>query len=272
MRRVISSPAMLDEALRLHAMGLRLVPLAGKGAIVKNWPDLHLGTKDIRSWSARGVNWGIITGEPLIVLDTDSEAAESWVNEKNIDSPVIVRSGGGGLHRYFQAPEHVEIRSKSAAHQVAGLDVKGWRSYIVAAGSVHPRTGARYEYLAGKQLRELHELPIFDPAWVRATRRPSSIPMRPDRIPAPASRRIRNVRGYIRRIPSVQGQGGDRACFTVACILAEAGLGLNEVLTELEAWNEECAVPIWSRDELERKARYAFERVLGRRGSPKESP
>src|SRR5437763_310499 len=45
----------LQTALELHKKSLRLVPLLGKSAIVKDWPNLHLGESDIRDWSRRGI-------------------------------------------------------------------------------------------------------------------------------------------------------------------------------------------------------------------------
>lgn len=253
----------LASILALHRRCLRLIPLSGKRAVVKDWPSLHLSEADIRSWHRRGVNWGILTGDPLVVLDTDSDEAEAWVRAKGIDSPVVVRTGGGGFHRYFLRPEHVDVRSRSGMHGVAGLDVKGWRSYVVAAGSVHPRTGRRYEYLPGRELRDLHLLPTFDPAWSREVRPPSR--PRPPGGPAPGklSGHIRDIRAYIRGISSIEGHGGDRACFTVACLLVEAGLDFASAVAEMQTWNDTCAFPPWEHEELERKVRYAFRRVMG---------
>jgi len=76
-------------------------------------------------------------------------------------------------------------------------------------------------------------------------------------------RRIRDVRGYVRAIRSIEGNGGDRSCFTVACLLAEAGLSFEEALAELLNWNATNALPPWKPPELHRKLRYAFARVLG---------
>src|SRR5262249_48396248 len=121
---------MLETALDLHRRGLRLVPLVGKEAFLKGWQHLQLGAADIRSWSKRGVNWGAITGDPLIVLDTDTDEAERWIADKGIDSPVVVQSGGGGKHRWFIRRDGVEIHSRTAMHKTRGLDLKGWNSYI----------------------------------------------------------------------------------------------------------------------------------------------
>lgn len=257
------STGALETALELRRKSLRLVPLAGKRAIVKDWPSLNLGESDVRAWAEHGVNWGVITGEPLIVLDTDTAAAEAWVNQRNIDSPVVVRSGGGGLHRYFRAPEQTEVRSRSAVYRISGLDVKGWHGYIVAAGSVHPETRRPYEYLPGRVLGNLHELPVFDPAWVREIRaEPSRKPESPAH-PRGVNGLIHDVRAYVRVIPSVEGSGGDRACFRVACLLAEAGFTFEEALVEILDWNQTNAFPPWEAKELQRKLRYAFARVIG---------
>lgn len=253
----------LETALDLHRKGLRLIPLAGKRALIKDWPDLRLAESEVRDWSARGVNWGVITGEPLVVLDTDSDKAEAWVRANGIDSPVVVRTGGGGLHRYFRASAGVEVHSRSAVRGVGGLDVKGWRSYVVAPGSVHPTTLRRYQFLPDRSFTDLSALPEFDPTWVLEMRAEPLSEGKTGRGGAGVRGPIRDVRAYIRAIKSVEGSGGDRACFRVACLLVEAGLGFADALAEMEAWNKVCGLPPWSRKELIHKVRCAFKRVLG---------
>src|SRR5207302_4701921 len=70
--------------------------------------------------------------------------------------------------------------------------------------------------------------------------------------------KIRHIRAYICGVPSIQGQNGDKACFTVACYLAENGLSFDEALAEFCEWNQVAAAPPWNVKELERKLRYAF--------------
>lgn len=252
----------LRHALDLHCKGLRLVPLQGKAAILRNWPDSHLTERDIRSWSACGVNWGIITGEPLIVLDTDTDEAEAWVRLQKIESPVMVQTGRGGLHRYFLASQDAEIHSTSGLHKIHGLDVKAWRSYVVAAGSTHPQTDKQYRYLPGKHLHDLYELPIFRAHWL-ASEKPRQPYLKPLSSERRTSGRINDVRAYIRSIASIEGEGGDRACFVVACVLVEAGFSFEGALAEMEVWNAVAAFPMWSREELARKLHYAFKRITG---------
>src|SRR5438093_1236095 len=132
----------LDTVLEFHRQGLRLVPLAGKNALVKGWPELHLGEREIVAWDAKGVNWAAITGEDLLVVDTDNERAEAKACELGIESSVEVLSGGGGKHRWFLKPENVTlVRCRNGAHGIHGLDIKGWHGYVVLPGSVHPTTG-----------------------------------------------------------------------------------------------------------------------------------
>jgi hypothetical protein len=254
-----------EHVLELHRLGLRLVPLRGKVPLVKEWQFLHLGESDVRAWARRGVNFGAITGDPLVVLDTDSDAAEAWVKRQGIESPVMVRTGGGGLHRYFQRPDLVtEIHSRNGMHKIYGLDLKAWHSFIVLPGSVHPETGQHYEFLAGKELKALHELPPFDPAWTREEpRQPVWTPRHRGITVSAVSGQVRDVMAYITAIPSIQGKNGSNACFRVACLLFDAGKSFDEILAAMEEWNESCAFPPWSRKELIHKIESVFKRKNG---------
>lgn len=269
MNRPAKNAGTISHALRLHRMGLRLVPLwpCSKVPLVKNWPELRLDDAGIVEFDNDGVNWGVITGELVVVLDTDTAEAEAWADEHDIDSAVVVRSGRedggrtGGLHRYFLSPEGSELHSKSGLHGIKGLDFKGWRSFIVAAGSVHPVTGRRYEYLPGKELNNLHALPVFDVRWLQERHR-DQVPCRRRRFDERTGMadKIHDVRAYIRRIPSIQGANGSNAAYRVAALLYEAGLNFDEILAEMEDWNELCAIPLWSRPELIHKIASVFKR------------
>ena len=128
--------------LQYQCLGLRLVPLRGKRPLVKKWQHLHLGRDEILHWDCQRVNWGAITGDPLIVLDTDTEEAEAWVRAKGIESPVMVRSGGGGTHRYFLKPDTVTVirnRKRHARYQRLGCE--GLARVHCLTGRDPPRDG-----------------------------------------------------------------------------------------------------------------------------------
>lgn len=246
--------------------GLRLTPLAGKAAILKGWTDIDLSESQILAWENRGVNWGAITGDPLIVLDTDTEEAEAWVQSQGIESPVMVRSGGGGIHRWFLKPENVTIiRCRIGLHGIKGLDVKGWHGIIALPGSIHPETKKRYEFIDGKEFAGLHNLPPIDLKWIQEIRKEPS--MKPETQPSTqvgqSSGHIRNLMGYIMSIPSVQGQNGSNACYRVASLLYDAGKSFDEILAVMEEWNEVCAFPTWSREELVHKVESVIRRKTG---------
>ena len=263
MESLHESPSTVEQALAFHRRGLRLVPLRGKTPLVRNWPFLELGEADVRTWAQRCVNWGALTGDPLIVLDTDTEAAERWVQDRGITSSVMVRSGRGGLHRWFRKPDTVTvIRSSNGMHGIPGLDVKAWHGCIVLPGSVHPNTGNEYVFLPGKDLHELGGLPPFDPKWVAARHEPSQRLPTLEVHPNSLGQHIRNVRAYIRAIPSVQGQNGSRALMRVCYLLVEEGFSAGEALAEVTAWNDVAAFPPWSPRELVRAVTNAFQRKL----------
>ena len=262
----MESPRETIGPIEFTRAGLRLTPMAGKAAILKGWTDIELGESQILAWEKRGVNWGAITGDPLIVLDTDTEEAETWVQSRGIESPVMVRSGHGGTHRWFLKPETVTIiRSKNGMHGIKGLDVKGWHGYIVLPGSIHPETGRRYEFIAGKEFTSLDELPPFDPAWVR------EIPKEPvgeprNHFPGVGKMiggKIQNVRAYIRAIPSVEHQGGSNGLMRVCYVLIEEGYSFPDALAEALSWNDEVPIPAWKPEDVCRALKNAFRRKLG---------
>ena len=175
------------------------------------------------------------------------------------------------IARYFRAPPEREIHSKAAMHGIRGLDIKGWHSVIVAAGSIHPDTGRRYTYVPGKEFLAIDSLPFFDPTWLPEDLRPASCAVanapatRTRTLPFLGKHRVRDVRRYIRAIRSVEGRGGSNACFYVACLLVEAGLSEHEMLHEMLAWNEMCAFPRWSYPELRHKVEDAMRHTSPRR-------
>lgn len=255
-----------EHFLELHRKTLRLVPLRGKAAFLRGWQNLHLSEQDITSWSRQGVNWGIITGDTLVVIDTDTDDAEAWLRQQKIDSTVAVCTGGGGMHRYFLSPPDVEIHSHVGLHGVRGLDIKGWNSYVVAPGSIHPGTGKRYEFVPGRELGELHELPMFEVRWIQRKQPRAIVNTIAIESDASISGKIRDVQAYVRGIKSYENQGGDRQCFTAACFLIEAGLSPDEALAELVEWNVTNAFPPWEifgSSGLAHKVRYACRRLLG---------
>lgn len=268
MERPPANAGTLERALDLHRKALRLVPLRGKRPFLKNWQHLELGERDVRELFSRPeMNIGILTGSPLVVLDTDHPDADAWVQRHGITSSTVVRSGGGGKHYYFRTPEYEELHCRQNLHGIQGLDLKAWHGCIVAAGSIHPETGMTYEYELGKELGELHELPVIDLKLLKEERAISVQPWsKPNAGPLVPSGKIRNVHGYIRRLVSIQGQNGSGVAYRVAALLFEAGMSYPEALEEMLTWNETNAFPLWSQKEIRHKLNSVWNKKGGAMG------
>jgi Bifunctional DNA primase/polymerase, N-terminal len=246
-----------------HTFVCGAIPLRGKIPAISGWQGFERTAVTLRFWfGTKRCNVGLVTGA-YVVIDSDTKEAEAWIKTRSIESPMLVRSGGGGLHRYFDG-RGLGVRNRQGLHRVPGLDVRGDGGFIVLPPSIHPDTGERYEFLT--DLLPVESLPAFRPEWCAERRRESGVLRSIAPRPLVSRGEIELVRRRIRRTWAVSGRGGHNATFAVACELVEAGLSFDEVLAELAWWNVTNAVPLWSEKELIHKVRSAFERVLGRRG------
>lgn len=94
-------------------------------------------------------NFGIVTGNGLVVVDVDKKSGgfESLNKIKDIIEPTLtVKTGGGGYHFYYKTNEIVKNRTKV----LPGIDVRGDGGYVVAPGSKH-KSGNYYEIMEGKE-------------------------------------------------------------------------------------------------------------------------
>jgi hypothetical protein len=234
--------------------GWSVIPLAGKRPTLASWKEYQSrrATEDeLRAWFGdKSANVGIITGRisGLVVVDCDSPADAEWWLKTYPQSPLIVHTGGGGVHIYYQMLREVEVRNRTKLCGRA-IDLRADGGYVVAPASIHP-SGRLYTWASFGDY-SLDEVPVFDPAWVaddcrRSTNSQSQTP-------------IRNVRAWIRKIHAVSGQGGHNATFKVACKLRDAGLRPEEALAELIQWNDFCADPKWTLPELVHKIRSAYD-------------
>lgn len=159
------------------------VPGAGKAPSVGiGWPTWSATPEAIRAWWARHPrdNVGVRTGGGLVVLDVDPRACGDDVladlEHEHGDLPATVecRTGGGGRHLYFRGP-----RDLASFDLGAGVEVKATGRQVVAPPSVHPQTGALYEWEAGHAPGDVALAQL--PPWVSAGReerreRPSRTP------------------------------------------------------------------------------------------------
>ncbi len=244
-----------DNAARYLARGWSVIPVNGKQPLLawKEFQQRQATTSEAASWFAdakhapSGV--AVVTGQlsGVVVVDCDTTEDAAFWQATFPSSPLMVQTGGRGLHLYYATPAVGEVRNRTG---VLGrkIDVRGEGGYAVAPPSRHP-SGRRYEWQA---FDAAATLPSFDSDWVLDI---SRYPSLPGGVP---TTRVRNAVAYIRRILAVAGEGGHNATFRAACKLRDAGLSEEESLAVLGDWNETNASPPWSAKELEHKIRSAF--------------
>jgi hypothetical protein len=142
----------------------------GKHPIGDRWPER--ATTDVEAlrraeYANPGSNYGIATGDRLVVLDLDEGGERAIAEQERVLGPlpatVRVLTGGGGEHRLFIVPAGGRIPNRVGL--LPGVDVRGYHGQAVLPGSLH-QSGRRYTWAPGASPDEvaLAELP---PAWLR---------------------------------------------------------------------------------------------------------
>jgi len=146
----------LDVGLRNSARGFRVIPLRGKEAFLRNWPQLATTDKTrIREWATKfpEYNCGVAGGSDVIILDSDrvsrlkelsGECWAAWFNTYAVSSGRPDRA-----HFYFRAtPDAISFGNKKWKEpDIDGhvFEIKGSGTQVTAEGSVHPITGETYK-------------------------------------------------------------------------------------------------------------------------------
>jgi hypothetical protein len=145
----------LDVALRNAARGFRVMPLRGKEAFLKGWPQLATSDEQqIRAWAEKfpDYNCGVAGGADITIVDSDRVSRLKELCGENWDEwfrTYCVSSGRPDrAHFYFKTiPEVLEFGNKK--HKEPGTDgnifeVKTQGAQVTAEGSTHPDTGGVY--------------------------------------------------------------------------------------------------------------------------------
>jgi hypothetical protein len=249
----------LDAARFYAARALPIIPLVGKVPAVKDWQKFIADESAVLFWfGKRRANIGLRTGESgYVVIDTDSGAAEEWVQTHCEETPMRAQSGGGSLHWYYRNPPRKEIRNRQGLRGIHGLDVRGHGGFIVLPPSLHPETGNRYEWLTGFEQPE--GLPRFSPTWIykRTRKQIHHEALCPDAD----FMEHRALRWLQKRDGAVSGRGGHNHTFATACKLAlYFGLSRETAIhLMMTAFNPKCEPP-WSLKEIEHKVDDALKR------------
>lgn len=263
--------ARLSAVHAAHAAGIAAMPLLSrdKRPAQKGWQKAAMPTlEEVEAW-ARKANIGFRTGSVsggLIVIDLDPGADISDLGELPRTVTVLTgrtddATGRRGTHLYFRT---ATLLTNSAAKLGAHIDTRGEGGYVVAPGSIHPETGAMYEFATGLGLGEVEIADLPQHLIDLLEAKPSVAPTSEDATTTewidqvPLSLRLEAGKVLISQAePAVSGDGGHAATFKVACSLViRCGLPYESVLELMQEFNNKCTPP-WSLPDLEHKCKDA---------------
>lgn len=270
---------------RLYGMDFNLIPVNGKHPPciewkpyqtqrvgpeeLKEWMRGRFPSKDGRSvWRVENLNFALLTGSTpwssqnpgTVVIDTDDEEAEALVKRHCPETPMRQVTGSGGVHRVYRKPEgelYIPIRQKTwqGGHQF-NVDVRADGGYIMAPGSIHPRTGKLYKEVTQWTLDLLMQCPVYDPSWLvceKTTERPKKVAVSVpeclatvdhadaiNEIDVPVEKREELARRYLASVPGTrQGEGADRRCSALTMrLLFGFALPVEIVQEMLSEWGQ----------------------------------
>ncbi len=118
------------------------------------WQSKKYNYKNVETWLANGVNYGVIMGaNNLIVVDADKPEIERLVN-LGLPETFSVLTGSGKRHYYFFCKEckdfpkgFIGLENPDEPHSKENHfgEIRVNEVYVVGPGSVHPDTGDKYE-------------------------------------------------------------------------------------------------------------------------------
>lgn len=195
----------------------------------------------INAWWTRypGSNIGLPTGSinGLMVIDVDKDNPGAMEEFYSLELPetTLARSGGGGIHAYFQYPHDFEITTNSKQFR-GKLDIRGRGGYVLLSPSNHA-SGNQYRWE-----REIEAVPL--PDWVATE------------LGADAAREK-----FVLDDEIVEGTRDD-TMFRLASSLRKTGLTEEEIYMALKSVNKRCKPPMEDH-ELRAKARSASRYAKG---------
>lgn len=256
---------MIRRALRYAAQGRPVLALIGKVPPAET-DGVYAASTDpvaIREMFNRpGLNIGISLRDYLVVDVDFKHDGPKWLaehRERLLGLTLTCKTGGGGWHFWFHRPDG-DLRGLICK----GVDLRrGAGHYVVVPPSIHPITGAQYEWVNGFPTE-----PQLVPPWLlEQVRRPE-----PERAEPTEHRSIdrstlfERAQKYVALCDvSISGSEGHlTAIRTAAKLIAKFPELCDEDYWDLLLdWNRGCQPP-WSSKELRHKLSDALKRA-GRR-------
>jgi hypothetical protein len=142
----------MNELELYRKLGLNVIPLRQKSKIpATDWKKYQTEkyTDDFPPNCNLGIVCGITSGN-LVVVDLDSpELLDEFC--EYLDSTLVVKTGKKGYHIYLRIPGKLPKTLRLANKKKQHIDVQSYGTYVVAAPSIHPETGIKYEIISTTQ-------------------------------------------------------------------------------------------------------------------------
>jgi putative DNA primase/helicase len=261
------------EAAELSALGLRVIPLAGKLPAVRGWhrrrftTALMLGIlKDVAD-PGIGVCMGPASG--IIDVEYDTPAQHAKIVELCGDAinhcPAYSSSRGG--HYWFAWSPQLEATGRGVISIDCGdgdaLKVRIGAGGKGAQSAVPPSTGKAW--LPGRAFPLCYPTaipPLLLAALLAARPATTNLAEPPATIPSNTSEDVERCRQAMMALPdSIEGYGGDDAIFDAALLPPKFGLSREAGRELLGEWNDAKAHPPWDNDRCDYKHAQAYDRV-----------
>jgi hypothetical protein len=183
--RVVKRKSHLAWALAYARIGWPVFPSHGKKPLrgSHGWRDASTDEAKIRKWWGRRpeADVSLAAGYTFMALDVDpdhgGEESLAKLEGEHGELPltVVQLSGGGGRHILFKPVAGLRniAGGQTKWWPYRGLDIRSLGAALLATPSVHPVTGALYEWLEGQG----PQLPLAEaPGWLVARMTPPPEP------------------------------------------------------------------------------------------------
>ncbi|MBT5303834.1 MAG: hypothetical protein HOL31_01990 [Candidatus Scalindua sp.] len=257
-----------EEAIEYYLQaGYRIFPVNGKVPAHKGWQNVKENPfLDIKSFTK---NYGICLQSDDLVIDVDVSEKKDGTTKKgraSFDALVKatglrfkdtfgVRTGTGGFHFYFKKPKDLHI--KETWRNYPDIEFKSRGRYVVGAESIHPKTHEPYKIVVGSVL-DVKDAPTALLDLIKHAPVDLSDVSAITKF-ADDEQSILRCKSYLNIADAaIEGEGGDKQTYMVACRCREFGLAPQTALDlMIEIWNPKC-VPAWDLEELRTKVYNAY--------------
>ncbi len=297
------------KAYRERGFAVCKIQPGQKNPTYRNWTRFSLEAEDFTESDSVGIMAGRLSGDLVCIDIDDAEAlaqADHYLPATGMEEG---RPGKPRSHRWYRVVDIPPAWTAECAGGIGGprtaqfarrrgdmvVEFRGTGSQSVVPPSLWTsRDGMRQERRVWHAFGEptvlgclelLEAVAAFARAFgaknkrwegqsrLRSQRQPKPKEVEaPVLLPLPRGETARKARSYLKKVePAVEGQGGDRHTFWVACLLVrDFALSVEEALPLMLEWNQTCRPP-WSEGAL----RHKLERALaleGKRGGKLRAP